>query len=98
MNRKESDFEDVSGVDAAIGALSMSDDGPEDLHPERRQKALYNTFYENMLPLMKHEFPGLRLSQYKERIFEAWKTSPENPRYQQRLAAAAERRVEKENL
>jgi hypothetical protein len=28
---------------------------------------------------MKEELPGLKLSQYKERIFEQWKRSPENP-------------------
>jgi hypothetical protein len=28
---------------------------------------------------MKEEQPGLKLSQYKERIFDMWQTSPENP-------------------
>jgi hypothetical protein len=28
---------------------------------------------------MKEDLPGLKLSQYKDRIFEAWKKSPENP-------------------
>lgn len=28
---------------------------------------------------MKEDLPGLKLSQYKDRIFEMWKKSPENP-------------------
>ncbi len=28
---------------------------------------------------MKEDYPGMKLSQYKDRIFEAWKKSPENP-------------------
>ena len=42
-------------------------------------QALYNSYYERQLPILKDELPGLKLSQYKERIFEAWKRSPENP-------------------
>lgn len=42
-------------------------------------QALYNAYYEAQLPIMKEELPGLKLSQYKDRIFEMWKKSPENP-------------------
>jgi hypothetical protein len=42
-------------------------------------QALYNAYYERQLPIMKEDLPGLKLSQYKDRIFEAWKKSPENP-------------------
>jgi hypothetical protein len=31
---------------------------------------LYKAFEEAQLPMMREEFPGLKLSQYKERIFE----------------------------
>ena len=31
---------------------------------------------------MKSDHPGLKLSQYKERIFELWKLAPENPKNQ----------------
>lgn len=31
---------------------------------------------------MKEEVPGLKLSQYKDRIFEMWKKAPENPKNQ----------------
>ena len=92
-NRQEKDFEDVSGLEAAIDLLSAGG-GDEDAHPERRQKALHNAYYEKMLPVVKHEQPGLKLSQYKERIFEMWKVSPENPRYVQAMAARAAKREE----
>lgn len=91
-NRREDDFEGASGLEAAIGLLSTGD-AEVDAHPERRQKALHNAFYERMLPLVKQDMPGLKHSQYKERIFDMWKTSPENPRYQQAQAAAAEKRA-----
>ena len=80
---EEDDFEDASGLDGAIGALSMGGGGGAgDEHPERRQKALYNAYYESQLPIMRQDHPGLKLSQYKERIFDAWKSSPENPNNQ----------------
>lgn len=81
-NRRESDFVEASGLEAAIDALST---GPAavDNHPERRQKAMYNAYFDAMLPTMKEEYPGLKLSQYKERIFELWKKAPENPMNQQ---------------
>ena len=93
-NRQETDFEDVSGLEAAIGVLSAGGGEEEDAHPERRQKALHNAYYEKMLPVVKHEQPGLKLSQYKERIFEMWKVSPENPRYVQAMATRAAKREE----
>jgi len=65
-------------IDHAIQDLSLGDK-TKDLHPEKRMKALHKEFEERMLPQMKEEFPGLRLSQYKERIFALWKKSPENP-------------------
>ena len=67
--------ESATGLDEALGVLSVGS-RPE----ERNHKALYNAFYAAMLPQLKEELPGLKLSQYQERIFEAWKTSPENPR------------------
>lgn len=85
---EEDDFEDISGVDGAIDALQLHA-GKVDEHPERRQKAAYNAYYEAMLPILKEELPGLKLSQYKERIFDLWKLAPENPRNQIDRAAAA---------
>lgn len=85
-NRLEDDeddegFLDVSGLDGAISALSAKG-GAVDEHPERRQKALYNAFYATNLPILKEEQPGLKLSQYKERLFDMWQSSSENPKNQ----------------
>jgi hypothetical protein len=52
-------------------------------------QALYNAFYEAQLPILKEELPGLKLSQYKDRIFDLWKRSPENPDNQSRKSAGA---------
>ena len=41
----------------------------EDRHPERRRKAAFERFKEEMLPKMREEHPGLKRSQYMERIF-----------------------------
>ena len=45
-------------------------------------KALYEAFYSKTLPVLKQESPGLKLSQYKDRIFDMWQSSAENPRNQ----------------
>lgn len=90
---EEDDFVEASGLDAALDTLSMAvggSSGKVDEHPERRQKAAYKAYYESMLPVLKEELPGLKLSQYKERIFEMWKTAPENPHNQARATAAAD--------
>jgi hypothetical protein len=38
----------------------------DDKHPERRQKAAYQRYRERELPLLKKEFPSLRMSQHVE--------------------------------
>jgi hypothetical protein len=75
---EEDDFDNGTGIDAAIDVLAISP-GKADMFPEKRQKALYNAYYERMLPVIKAEQPGMRLTQYQERIFNMWKTAPENP-------------------
>lgn len=67
-----------SGIDAALGSLSMGKH--EDKNPEKRMKALHMAFQDRMMPEMKSDYPGLRMSQYKEKIFALWKKSPENPK------------------
>jgi len=68
-----------SGIDAALGSLSMGKQ-EKDRNPEKRMKALHMEFQDRMMAEMKSDYPGLRMSQYKERIFELWKKSPENPK------------------
>jgi len=70
---------DASGMESALNSLSLTSNDVKDIHPEKRMKALHKAFEERMMPKVKEEYPGLRLSQYKEKIFELWKKSPENP-------------------
>jgi len=65
------------GIDAALGSLSIGTQ--ENKNPEKKMKGLHKAFEERMMPEMKSDYPGLRMSQYKERIFTLWKKSPENP-------------------
>jgi len=84
LNRQMSMEEDASGIDGAIDLLSGGGGGGGlEKHPERRQKAAYAEFEERMMEQLKEELPGLKRSQYKERIFALWKKSPENPMNQQ---------------
>jgi len=48
-------------------------------------QALYNAYYEAQLAILKEDLPGLKLSQYKDRIFEMWKKAPENPKNKPKL-------------
>ena len=77
----EEDFDDATGLDAALDLISMgSGSGGSSDHPEKRMKAAYNAYYEYQLPMLKEEYPNLKLSQYKERIFDKWQKAPENPK------------------
>ena len=65
----------ASGIDGALESLNLST-GPLSAPSA---KALYKAFEERMLPEVKADYPGLKLSQYKEKVFQMWKKSPENP-------------------
>jgi len=76
----------ATGMDAALlSAMSISGTGTGngnnkvDEHPEKRMKALHMAFEEKMMVQMKEDYPGLKRSQYKQKIFNVWKKSPENP-------------------
>eukprot|EP00657_Telonema_sp_P-1_P010077 TRINITY_DN4370_c0_g1_i2.p1 TRINITY_DN4370_c0_g1~~TRINITY_DN4370_c0_g1_i2.p1 ORF type:complete len:127 (-),score=57.24 TRINITY_DN4370_c0_g1_i2:120-500(-) len=71
----------ASTVDEALAAAAeMSvNETPVDKHPEKRMKAAYKAYEEAQLPLMREDYPNLKLSQYKEKIFQQWQKSPENP-------------------
>lgn len=66
----------ASGIDGALGALSISTGGGDS---NTSAKGLFKAYEARMMPTMKEEYPGLKLSQYKEKIFQSWKRSPENP-------------------
>ena len=78
-NLASAEANEASGIDGAISALNVSGDGAPYEHPEKRMKALHMAFEERMMPEMKEQYPGLRKSQYKEKIFQLWKKSAENP-------------------
>jgi hypothetical protein len=72
---------DASGIDGALVALKLTETPAEagDLHPEKRVKALHKAYEERRMVELKVEFPGLKLSQLKEKIFKEWQKAPENP-------------------
>lgn len=68
------------GIDGALDALSI---GAGAAAGEPSRKALYKAFEERKMIELKEELPGLKMSQYKDKIFNLWKKSPENPANQQ---------------
>ena len=65
----------ASGIDGALGVMNISGGGGQ----ATSAKALFKAYEERMMSEMKGDYPGLKLSQYKEKIFQKWKKSPENP-------------------
>ena len=92
-NKQDDDVIQASGINSALSALSTNEVIDEDAHPERRQKAMHKAYVEKMMPIVKQEHPGLRMTQYQEKIFEMWKTSPENPRYVASVRAKEEHKM-----
>ncbi|OXA59999.1 coiled-coil domain-containing protein 124 [Folsomia candida] len=89
LNRSTA-VEEATTVDEALKMLTVSDDADGDgidRHPERRVKAAYNAFEEARLSILKAENPSLRLTQLKQKIFEEWKKSPDNPMNKDKVAA-----------
>lgn len=78
VDNKTESVVDARSLDAAVSQIQIGDDR----HPEKRAKALFNQYFERRLPEMKEEKPGLKLMQYKARIFDEWQKHPENPRNQ----------------
>lgn len=76
---RQDDVIEARSVEAALSALSVGDEGPDERTATRRRKAAYEAYFERQLPLMKDEKPGLKLAQYKSMIFELWKKDPSNP-------------------
>jgi len=66
------------------GATSLAEakklaDMADDAHPERRMKASFERFKQHELPLLKEEYPSLKMSQHLEMLKRKWDKSPENP-------------------
>uniref|UniRef100_A0AAV1TMP2 HMG box domain-containing protein n=1 Tax=Peronospora matthiolae TaxID=2874970 RepID=A0AAV1TMP2_9STRA len=89
-NKNKDEPTEARSLDAALDLLSVGD---KELgkHPERKAKAAYKAFEEVMLPQVKEDYPGLKLSQYKHKLSEMWRRSPDNPLNQESLAYNAKK-------
>ena len=65
-NTFEEDEQVITGLDNILDSFS------------KEEGVSYNAFYQQQLPIMKEEYPGLRLTQYQEKIHLLWKKSPLN--------------------
>ena len=74
---------DASGIDDALTALDIATSGGGGSSggdgKKVNVKLLYKAYEEAEIARLKADNPGLKLSQLKERAFENWKKSPENP-------------------
>lgn len=66
------EFSYANSIDNALEILNENDEDP-------KIKDIFKEFYKTQFQLLKEENPGLRLNQYKERIYKLWKKSSENP-------------------
>lgn len=90
----------ASNIDDALFLLdstsvqSLISAKPLERHPERRIKAAYAAFEEREMPKLRQEFPGLRLTQLREKLHKAWQKSPDNPFNQAHISYNATRSQE----
>ncbi|XP_058463199.1 coiled-coil domain-containing protein 124-B [Malaya genurostris] len=77
LNRVMADTEVAQTIDQALAVLKVKDG--EDRHPEKRMKAAYKSYEDEQLPILKQEYPSLKLSQLKQIIFKNWQKAPQNP-------------------
>ncbi|XP_055615777.1 coiled-coil domain-containing protein 124 [Toxorhynchites rutilus septentrionalis] len=77
LNRVMADTEVAQTIDQALAVLSVKDG--EDRHPEKRMKAAFKAYEEEQLPILKQEYPSMKLSQLKQMIFKDWQKAPQNP-------------------
>lgn len=68
-NREVGVEAEARSIESALDVLTIGDKDPEK-HPERRAKAAYKAFEEAAMPELKDDFPGLKLSQYKQKLSE----------------------------
>jgi hypothetical protein len=75
-NKARDEDGNATGIDGALSTLNISSGVAA---PVTSAKALFKAFEERNMPLVKEDYPHLKMSQYKEKIFQMWKKSPENP-------------------
>lgn len=76
LNRKKAQEEaegvfSGTGLDSALAAVELTASGQDkvDEHPERRMKARFKDFEARNLPTLKDDYPGLKLSQLKDKLW-----------------------------
>jgi len=72
---------EASGIDAAVSAMKdmQSPTGIMDKHPEKRVRGAYKTYERENLSTVMSQYPGLTLSQYKEKLWKNFLKSDSNP-------------------
>ena len=70
-----SNIEDALNMSIFGGAAESASKEQQNL------KTLYRAFCEREMPILKADLPGLRMTQYRQRVFDLWTKSPENPYY-----------------
>ncbi len=80
-NRPPVDVAEVNASDitSALAALDFSQGIPDDRHIGKRARVLYRLFCDEILQKVTEEHRGLKRSQYNDRLWELWQTSPQNP-------------------
>jgi hypothetical protein len=74
-NLNDEDSIYASNIDDALDAFESNCNNNVSYNKEK----LYKEFYNEHLPILKTKNPGLRLSQYQEKIYKMWKISFSNP-------------------
>lgn len=69
----------ASRIAAAVAAGATATLREDDRNPEKRMAAAWARYKERELPIIKAEYPSLRMSQHLEMLQRKWKRSPENP-------------------
>lgn len=92
-SRRHDDVEEVNASDitSALAALDFSQGIPDDRHIGKRARVLYRLFCDENLQKVKEEHRGLKRSQYNDRLWELWQTSPQNPFVKRQEARNADR-------
>lgn len=76
---KSSFVGDLPPTAVASKSEQPSESSVEDKHPEKRVAAAWERYKESRLETLKSEHPGLKLSQYNERLWKEFSRSPDNP-------------------
>ncbi|CUG89232.1 Hypothetical protein, putative [Bodo saltans] len=90
-NREHAEEVNASDITAALAALDFSKGIPDDRHIGKRARVLYKHFCDENLPKIKEEHRGLKRSQYNDRLWDLWQSSPQNPFVQRKESRNSDR-------